>query len=252
MSPTSKSRIDRLGERLKTGEVSDDDLRELDTYRESFAEASKEVVAAIRDVTGLEPGVRPAKTTISIIEKLHREKTMKLSQMQGIAGCRVVVPGTREQDRVVGLLGRAFPRAKVVDRRQKPSHGYRAVHMIATVRDKLVEIQLRTELQNLWAQQSEILSDRIDPRIKYGGGNQAILKETSTWIVALEAEEATYSKMAGTFSEPTAKGYKRETLQNERARLEKLERDIAEGKARLIETFKELNKLFEERPRKVN
>ena len=148
----SKGQIDRLGERLKEGPVSEDDLRELDAYRESFTEAYSAVVTKIRSATGLEPTGRPRKTPFSILQKLRREKSMQLSRMQDIAGCRLVVAGVPEQDRLVGDLVHTFEKSTVVDRRERPSHGYRAVHVIARVADKAVEIQVRTELQNLWAQ----------------------------------------------------------------------------------------------------
>ncbi|HEX7958202.1 MAG TPA: hypothetical protein VF508_14745, partial [Pyrinomonadaceae bacterium] len=42
---------------------------------------------------------------------------------------------------------------------------------------KPIEIQVRTELQHLWAELSEKLSDIIDPAIKYGGGNEDFQEE---------------------------------------------------------------------------
>lgn len=63
----------------------------------------------------------------------------------------------------------------LVDRRVKPNYGYRAVHLIVKVDGKLMEIQVRTKLQHDWAELSEKLSDKIDPSIKYGGGNSKIL-----------------------------------------------------------------------------
>jgi hypothetical protein len=58
--------------------------------------------------------------------------------------------------------------------------------------DKAVEIQVRTELQNLWAQLSEVMSDVWDPAIKYGGGHanaQRLLAVTSGNIASLEGWE---------------------------------------------------------------
>jgi len=43
-----------------------------------------------------------------------------------------------------------FSDVKLDDRRAKPSHGYRAVHLITKVAAKPVEIQVRTELQDGW------------------------------------------------------------------------------------------------------
>jgi putative GTP pyrophosphokinase len=118
---------------------------------------------------------------------------MNLSRMQDIAGCRIVVGDIRDQDRVVKLLLAALVGARVVDRRKKTSHGYRAVHIIATAQGKTVEIQVRTSLQDLWAQLSEKLADNIDPRIKYGGGDpdlQHTLSLHLEYVADLESGEA--------------------------------------------------------------
>jgi ppGpp synthetase/RelA/SpoT-type nucleotidyltranferase len=172
--------VDQLGDRLRRGEIAEGDIQQLDAYRRSFAEAYEEVAAIVRNATRLEPTGRPAKSTTSIIEKLRRE-TMRLSQMQDIAGCRLVVPNVLVQNQLMERLKSVLPKAVVVDRRKQPSFGYRAVHIIATARNKPVEIQLRTEFQHLWAQLSEKLSDVRDPAIKYGGGDS----KTQNWLSAI-------------------------------------------------------------------
>lgn len=191
MKSTSKTQIDRLGNRLRKGEAGDTELRQLDDFRRSFAGAYDEVVATIRKVAQREPTGRPAKTITSIVEKLRRE-TIRLSQMQDIAGCRLVVRDVLSQDRVAAQLMVGLPSAVLVDRRKQPSYGYRAIHIIATAQGKPVEIQIRTELQHLWAQLSEKLSDVFDPALKYGGGNreaQQLMSEASTLIGELEVME---------------------------------------------------------------
>ena len=187
----SKTQVDRLGDRLRKGTTTEADFHQLDAYRRSFAEGYEEIVAVIREATQLEPTGRPAKSTTSITEKLRRE-TIRLSQMQDIAGCRLVVPNVVVQNQVVERLRSALPNALVVDRRKEPSFGYRAVHIVATARNKLIEIQVRTELQHLWAQLSEKLSDVEDPAVKYGGGSsdtQSRLSAISKIIAALEERE---------------------------------------------------------------
>lgn len=174
MNRISKSQIDRLGERLRKGDLSEEDIRELEAYRRSFGDASKEVVQTIFNTTGLQATPRPGKTELSITAKLRRENTMHLSQMQDIAGCRLVVTDILEQKRVVELLVQAFPKSKIIDRLEKPSHGYRAVHIVPAIQGRLVEVQVRTELQHLWAQLSEKLADLLDPDIKYGGGERKV------------------------------------------------------------------------------
>ena len=168
MAELSKSQIDRLGERLRDGSHTEVDLRMLDEYRASFSSPYEAVLEIIRKRSQFPTG-RIAKTTASIVGKLHR-LNIRLSRMQDIAGCRVVVANIREQDQFVAALQTDFPAATVVDRRLKPSYGYRAVHVIAEVSGKPVEIQVRSTLQHLWAELSEKSSDILDSTIKYGGG----------------------------------------------------------------------------------
>jgi ppGpp synthetase/RelA/SpoT-type nucleotidyltranferase len=168
----SKAALDKLGQRLRLGTLNESDLRELDEYRRTFAGPYAEVVEQLRRL-GLEPTGRPAKSTPSIVEKLRRE-TIRLTQIQDIAGCRVIVENLRDQDLVVAKLLGAFSDVSVIDRRQLPSHGYRAVHVVVSVMGMPVEVQVRTTLQHLWAETSEKLSDLFDPAVKYGGGPKEV------------------------------------------------------------------------------
>ncbi len=166
-------------------------MRLLDDYRRSFGEAYEVVVRAVREQLLLEPTGRPAKSTSSLIEKLHRE-SIRRSQVQDIAGCRVVVADAAQQKLVVASLRTVFPGSSVIDRRANPSYGYRAVHVIAQISGKLIEIQVRSSLQHLWAELSEKLSDEVDPAIKYGGGPDVfrqVLTEASELVMKHEQLE---------------------------------------------------------------
>ena len=168
----SKSEIDRLGVRLRES-VSSDDLRLLDTYRLSFASAYEEVLQAIKTTPGIDVSGRPAKSTTAIVDKLLRE-SIRLSQMQDIAGCRIVVADMENQNALASKLSALFINAVISDRREKPSHGYRAIHIIVHHADRAVEIQVRTQLQHLWAEHSEKLADKFGIAVKYGGGSEDI------------------------------------------------------------------------------
>jgi putative GTP pyrophosphokinase len=187
----SKTQIDQLGGRLRKGQVTESDLRQLDDYRLTFGEAYRSVVLKIKNKLGLEPSGRPSKSTSSIIEKLQRE-TIRLTQVQDIAGCRVIVTNINEQERLVAALRGLFPTAAIVDRRAAPSYGYRAVHAIVEESGMTVEVQIRTTLQHLWAELSEKFSDVMDPAIKYGGGESEVrelLLERSDLVSRLERLE---------------------------------------------------------------
>ncbi|MBI4885879.1 MAG: RelA/SpoT domain-containing protein [Acidobacteria bacterium] len=189
----SKRQIDKLGERLKAGNTTELDLRELDEYRRSFGEPYQKVAAVIRHHLRLEPTGREAKSTQSVIEKLRRE-SVRLTQIQDIAGYRIVVPIVSAQDEVASSLRNIFPDVSVIDRRTAPSHGYRALHVVVRVSDKPIEVQVRTELQHQWAELSEKLSDVRDKSIKYGGGDgesRALLDLMSLAVTGHEQMETT-------------------------------------------------------------
>lgn len=185
----SSAAVDQLGERLRVT-LTVEDLRLLDQYRREFGPDYATVVASVRDALGLDASGRPAKSTAAIVEKLNRG-SMRLSQMQDIAGCRVIVADTLVQDAVVGQLATLFPSA-TTDRRQNPSHGYRAVHVVVRPRKRPVEIQVRTVLQHLWAEFSEKAADAFGIEVKYGGGNKTFRKaldEASAMVATYEQLE---------------------------------------------------------------
>jgi hypothetical protein len=136
----SNTQIDRLGDRLRSNEITDGDLDLLNDYRLSFARTYEAVVAVLRNALKLEPTGRPAKSTTSIIDKLRRE-SLRLRQMQDIAGCRVIVSDVGKQDEAVVCLTRTFPETSVVDRRKTPSHGYRAIHVVVRQGGRPVEVK---------------------------------------------------------------------------------------------------------------
>lgn len=140
----------------------------LEDVRRLYGESEARIIPKLISATGLPVMVRSGKTTQTIISKLNREHT-RLHTMQDIAGCRLTVPNVKEQDAVRDRILAAFPAAKVSDFRDKPRHGYRAIHIIVSD-PRPFEIQLRTEVQNSWAQLSEKLADQVGADIKYGGG----------------------------------------------------------------------------------
>ena len=164
----TKSQVNRLGEELRRAlELNAEELSRLQQFRTSYDEPMFRAQTVLTEL-GLDATSR-LKTTNTIIEKLRREKT-RLAEMQDIGGLRIVSDMDLDgQDNIVRKIVDAFPVARVIDRRIDPSHGYRAVHVIATVDERRVEIQVRTKLQDLWAQAMERLADEVGREIRYGG-----------------------------------------------------------------------------------
>jgi putative GTP pyrophosphokinase len=201
----NKSVVDRLGERLRH-ETTPEDLRLLDSYRRSFRSAYDIVVDRIRLDLNIEVSGRPAKSTTAIVDKLRRS-SMRFTQMQDIAGCRITVPDVPAQDELMQTLAYMFD-AVVVDRRDQPSHGYRAVHVVAREAEFSIEIQIRTSLQHAWAELSEKLADKFGIAIKYGGGPddkrmllQALSKVVATFEDGLDKVVSSNEKFESAKSE---------------------------------------------------
>ena len=170
--PISRSALDKLGERLAASDnIADADYDLLAHVLDAYAAALGETQQRLQ-VLGYEPTTR-VKTTTVLIEKLRREGSMKLKGVQDIAGARIVHWGTRDQqDEIARRIVREFADGarppKTKDRRAEPVAGYRAVHVVVTVQDVPVEIQVRTHLQDWWAQMVESLGDKWGRGIRYG------------------------------------------------------------------------------------
>lgn len=166
----SRTAVDKLGKRLAaTDTAADEDLDMLLELLSAYQEALDVTQARLRAL-GYQPTSR-TKTTGVLIDKLRREHS-GLKSVQDIAGTRIICEDRDEQDEIVAEVVRAFAdgarEPKVKDRRVEPTHGYRAVHVVVTVLDLPVEIQIRTERQDRWAQIVESMGDRWGRQIRYG------------------------------------------------------------------------------------
>ena len=89
--PLSGGAINRLGDRLRAGSTIDDtDIAALQELRREYDSALQ--LARDRVVTAL-PDAKPTtrlKTVQTLVGKLRRQATMNLSQVQDIAGMRIV------------------------------------------------------------------------------------------------------------------------------------------------------------------
>lgn len=169
--PLTKSQINKMGDELRhlaaLESIPEPALVRLQEFRSLYDAPLVEAQTQIKVRLGLDTTSR-LKTVNTILEKLRREKT-RLAEMQDIAGLRIVLDGgLAEQDSLIASLIDVFPGAKVIDRRSKPSHGYRAVHLVPLVSGWAVEVQVRTRLQDLWAQAFERVADKAGRGIRYG------------------------------------------------------------------------------------
>lgn len=209
----TKSQIDRLGESLRAGERDENVIRSLDALYDQYEPVAASVMQNVQVIVGTmgfreEPYIvqRPTKTLPSIVAKLNRERS-RLSTMQDIIGCRIVVQDRVEQRTLVGSLrpptqappglsivwDLPFKQATEINRNINPSSGYRAIHVIVPDYGVPFEIQVRTVMQNRWAQLSERCED-LFPGIKYGIGRSDVqenLTKLSNWTDETEVDDQT-------------------------------------------------------------
>ena len=210
--PASRSQIDALGDRLRKGDPRPGDEELLEAWLRKHDAALASVVEVLRTVelndgSAAVPNSR-VKTRGTLVEKLVREKS-RLSAVQDVAGARILVgPSLDTQDRVAAAVASKFSESRVIDRRADPRSGYRAVHVVVRHDECFVEVQVRTELQHLWAEAFERLADRVGRQIRYGepppetsGGEPAgrlvhELLDFSGDVDHLERADRTYAELA--------------------------------------------------------
>lgn len=191
----SNSQVTKLGDRLRDSQISDDDLVMLDDFRQTFSNVDERAYTIIQ--TSLLPyqhrewtsTKRKRKTQQSIVDKLRREPRLRLPQMQDIAGCRIVLQGGAKHAKdVSALLVTSFEQNHwQVESKDRHTHGYRAIHIIAKADKKFYEIQLRTYAQDVWANLVESLSDEKNT-LKYGGSEreQPLMTQLERFAIRLE------------------------------------------------------------------
>jgi ppGpp synthetase/RelA/SpoT-type nucleotidyltranferase len=165
----SKTQTDKLGERIRksapTFEAADRvALQQLLADQYPSLITAQRVLEEVLDRTS----TGRLKTAKSTVEKLRRQTT-RLSQIQDLAGLRIVIDGTRlDQDELEREIRNALEIVDRDDRRKDDQYGYRALHLVARVDGCLVEIQIRTRLQHGWAEVFEKLADAVGREIRYG------------------------------------------------------------------------------------
>jgi putative GTP pyrophosphokinase len=189
----SKSRVDRAGQLLadhilavakgkrRVGQQREE-LQEaieiIEWWRGEHAKPLSRVAANLRYYAG-EQG-RPVvaqrlKKFPTIAGKLLREPTMKLSRMADIGGVRAVLPSQDAAYKVASRLRRNWTITRVRDYVAEPkADGYRALHLINRNRGRLIEVQLRTPLQDTWANAVEADARFVAPGLKFGAGAQEL------------------------------------------------------------------------------
>lgn len=188
----SKSKIDRAGAALSRAEYrSEDEYLELeeafDLYRASHLQPLSETTIELQSWLG-ESGqsyyiAQRLKRKPQIVRKLQR-LSVRLSQLQDIGGCRIIVPTNADVDRLLKYLqeqvGRRgqFKIERKTDYREKGRDrtGYRSLHLILSRSGVALELQIRSRVQHYWAESIERTSVIYGYHLKEEEGDPDVLR----------------------------------------------------------------------------
>jgi putative GTP pyrophosphokinase len=201
----ARSRVDRAGKRLRDHQramapLSDAELTAelavVEAFRAAHIKPLTLVAGDLRrhvaDASQGEPRVgERLKRMDTILNKLERQATMALSRMHDIAGCRAIVSDQAIADALIDRLRAQRDwevMTKVWDYVAEPkADGYRAKHLVAVVEGFRVEVQVRTRVQQEWADLVEDLDRQYGLRIKFGEVDPVLVAALRDASDAMEA-----------------------------------------------------------------
>lgn len=194
----SKSNVNRVGEilrgKIRVEENSQEEIDAFNTFNNWRASHAYPLHIIMKNVKKLAQKistqaicVQRLKRIKAILIKLTRFPEMKLSRIEDIGGCRIVMPNvglartlTEQYISKNKRHKRIKSREKNYINRPKPD-GYRSIHLVyayysrnkvgAVFNDKLIEIQIRSQLQHIWATALETNDLFNHQRIKFGQGD---------------------------------------------------------------------------------
>lgn len=207
----SKSQVDRAGQILILPNASNEEVYEalyiVNNWRSSHSFPLNTLQVGLRqrarqvDTDALV--AQRIKRLSSIEAKLTRFKTMKLSQMQDIGGCRAVMRSVAHVRDLTEVHRRSAMKHKLLrvdDYLATPqTSGYRGMHLIyryysdrsETFNGLQIEVQLRSLLQHAWATAVETVGTFLKQALKSSQGHAEWLRFFAFMGSALALRERT-------------------------------------------------------------
>ncbi|MCP9799882.1 RelA/SpoT domain-containing protein [Synechococcus sp. RedBA-s] len=187
----SKTRIDKAGRALARDEYRSEeeyfDLEEVfDEYRKLHLAPLSLTTLEIQNWLAAEEGeyciAQRLKRKPQIVRKLKRLNT-RLSQLQDIAGLRIVVENNYSVDELLRFLRLKVSENQNFEVRRETDYrgqgrddtGYRAVHFLIEREGFSIELQIRSKQQHYWSETIERTSVIYGYYLKEGEGDQTVL-----------------------------------------------------------------------------
>lgn len=139
----------------------------------------------------------------SIVNKLQRLEKMQLSRMQDIGGLRAVVSSMQELRALETNYRESRFRHELVNARdyvaEPKTSGYRSIHLVYRYKNRrradydglLIELQLRTKIQHIWATAVETIGTFLNHALKASEGPEEWLEFFAITSAALAHLERT-------------------------------------------------------------
>ena len=192
-SVCSKKRVDRAGNNFRDGKENEEDAEVLQKWRASHRQVLNTFQTLLRNRAKHAEGkiviAQRHKRKSTIIDKLRRLPRMKLSQMNDIAGCRLIFENMEALYKFRKNLHNSRLRHDLKNDPDKYDYikspkddGYRGVHDVYSYNSNsehgglLIEIQYRTLVQHSWATAVEVMGFVTDKELKFGRGDEKLLE----------------------------------------------------------------------------
>lgn len=190
MIPFTKSKIDKAGRSMAfpKEEISEEciELEDIfDRYRASHLEplskTTLELQQWLHGYGGRYYIAQRLKRKPQIVRKLSR-LSVRLTQLQDIGGCRIIVDSNRDVDNLIKYIKdqvkhkSSFEINKITDYRERgrDDTGYRSVHLILS-RNVAIELQVRSRIQHYWAESIERTSVIYGHHLKEKEGDEIVI-----------------------------------------------------------------------------
>lgn len=195
MNGPSKSRIDKAGRSLShPGEETLESLEleeVFDSYRASHLEplsrTTLDLQRWLQGYGGQYYIAQRLKRKPQIVRKLRR-LSVRLTQLQDIGGCRIIVDTNKDVDRLIGYVERNLSASddlnlcRTTDYRDKgrDQTGYRSAHLIIERDGRSIELQIRSKIQHYWAESIERTSVIYGYHLKEQEGDPSVIEYFKT------------------------------------------------------------------------
>ncbi|NIJ31674.1 RelA/SpoT domain-containing protein [Sphingomonas oligoaromativorans] len=186
----SKSRIDKAGRSLANpGELTIESMEleeDFDEYRISHLEPLSLTTLELQNwLHGYGSSyyiAQRVKRKPQIVRKLRR-LSVRLTQLQDIGGCRIIVENNENVDQLIPFIRDnvtkigGFSLRRVTDYREKgrDQTGYRSAHLLLERDGRSLELQIRSRIQHYWAESIERTSVIYGRHLKEQEGDPAVI-----------------------------------------------------------------------------